>query len=107
MTNCYAILESLYIKQQQADGTIKLKPVDNDRLLGMVVFDNEEAAIDMVKDFQKDSIEVTDEAIIKQLPNVDELAGRLKYYNISQMRNTVVTYKVMTISILKSKPMIK
>lgn len=106
MANCYAILESLYIKQQ-VDGAIKLKPVDNDRLLGMVVFDNEEAAIDMVKDFQKDSIEVTDESIIKQLPNVDELAGRLKYYNISQMRNTVVTYKVMTISILKSKPMIK
>lgn len=107
MANCYAILESLYIKKQQADGTIKLKPVDNDRLLGMVVFDNEEAAIDMVKDFQKDSIEVTDEAIIRQLPNVDELAGRLKYYHISQMRNTVVTYKVMAISILKSKPMIK
>lgn len=106
MANCYAILESLYIKQQ-IDDKIKLKPVDNDRLLGMVVFDNEEAAIDMVKDFQKDSIEVTDEAIIKQLPNVDELAGRLKYYSISQMRNTVVTYKVMTISILKSKPMIK
>lgn len=106
MANCYAILESLYIKQQ-VDDAIKLKPVDNDRLLGMVVFDNEEAAIDMVKDFQKDSIEVTDEAIIKQLPNVDELAGRLKYYSISQMRNTVVTYKVMAISILKSKPMIK
>lgn len=106
MTTCYAILESLYIKQQ-VDDAIKLKPVDNDRLLGMVVFDNEEAAIDMVKDFQKDSIEVTDEAIIKQLPNVDELAGRLKYYSISQMRNTVVTYKVMAISILKSKPMIK
>lgn len=106
MANCYAILESLYIKQQ-VDGKIKLKPVDNDRLLGMVVFDNEEAAIDMAKDFQKDSIEVTDEAIIKQLPNVDELAGRLKYYSISQMRNTVVTYKVMAISILKSKPMIK
>ena len=106
MANCYAILESLYIKKQ-VDDTIKLKPVDNDRLLGMVVFDNEEAAIDMVKDFQKDSIEVTDEAIIKQLPNVDELAGRLKYYNVSQMRNTVVTYKVMAISILKSKPMIK
>lgn len=107
MANCYAILESLYIKQQQTDGIIKLKPVDNDRLLGMVVFDNEEAAIDMVKDFQKDSTEVTDEAIIKQLPNVDELAGRLKYYSISQMRNTVATYKVMAISILKSKPMIK
>lgn len=106
MTTCYAILESLYIKQQ-VDDAIKLKPVDNDRLLGMVVFDNEEAAIDMVKDFQKDSIELTDEAIIKQLPNVDELAGRLKYYSISQMRNTVVTYKVMAISILKSKPMIK
>ena len=106
MTTCYAILESLYIKQQ-VDDAIKLKPVDNDRLLGMVVFDNEEAAIDMVKDFQKDSIEVTDEAIIKQLPNIDELAGRLKYYSISQMRNTVVTYKVMAISILKSKPMIK
>lgn len=106
MTNCYAILESLYIKQQ-VDDRIKLKPVDNDRLLGMVVFDNEEAAIDMVKDFQKDSTEVTDEAIIKQLPAVDELAGRLKYYSISQMRNTVVTYKVMAISILKSKPMIK
>lgn len=106
MTNCYAILESLYIKQQ-VDDTIKLKPVDNDRLLGMVVFDNEEAAIDMVKDFQKDSIEVTDEVIIRQLPNVDELAGRLKYYSISQMRNTIVTYKVMAISILKSKPMIK
>ena len=106
MANCYAILESLYIKQQ-VDGKIKLKPVDNDRLLGMVVFDNEEAAIDMAKDFQKDSIEVTDEAIIKQLPNVDELAGRLKYYSISQMRNTIVTYKVMAISILKSKPMIK
>lgn len=107
MANCYAILESLYIKQQQADGIIKLKPVDNDRLLGMVVFDNEEAAIDMVKDFQKDSIEVTDEAIIKLLPNVDELVGRLKYYRICQLRNTVVTYKVMAISILKSKPMIK
>jgi hypothetical protein len=106
MANCYAILESLYIKQQ-VDGKIKLKPVDNDRLLGMVVFDNEEATIDMAKDFQKDSIEVTDEVIIKQLPNVDELAGRLKYYSISQMRNTVVTYKVMAISILKSKPMIK
>lgn len=106
MATCYAILESLYIKQQ-VDDTIKLKHVDNDRLLGMVVFDNEEAAIDMVKDFQKDSIEVTDEAIIRQLPNVDELAGRLKYYSISQMRNTVVTYKVMAISILKSKPMIK
>lgn len=107
MAECYAILESLYIKQQQADGTIKLKPVDNDRLLGMVVFNNEEAAIDMVKDFQKDSIEVTDEEIIKRLPNVDELAGRLKYYSISHLRNTVVTYKVMAISILKSKPMIK
>lgn len=107
MGKCYAILESLYIKQQQADGTIKLKPVDNDRLLGMVVFDNEEAAIDMVKDFQKDSIEVTDEEIIKRLPNVDELTGRLKYYHICQLRNTVVTYKVMAISILKSKPMIK
>lgn len=107
MDKCYVILESLYIKQQQADGAIKLKPVDNDRLLGMVVFDNEEAAIDMVKDFQKDSIEVTDEEIIKRLPNVDELAGRLKYYRICQLRNTVVTYKVMTISILKSKPMIK
>ena len=106
MAECYAILESLYIKQQ-VDDTIKLKPVDNDRLLGMVVFDNEEAAIDMVKDFQKDSIEVTDEAIIRQLPNVDELAGRLKYYNIYQLRNTVVTYKVMAISILKSKPMVK
>lgn len=106
MANCYAILESLYIKQQ-VDDTIKLKPVDNDRLLGMVVFDNEEAAIDMVKDFQKDSIEVTDEEIIKRLPNVDELVGRLKYYRICQLRNTVVTYKVMTISILKSKPMIK
>lgn len=106
MANCYAILESLYIKQQ-VDGKIKLKPVDNDRLLGMVVFDNEEAAIDMAKDFQKDSIEVTDEEIIKRLPNVDELAGRLKYYSISQMRNSVVTYKVMAISILKSKPMIK
>ena len=107
MSECYTILESLYIKQQQADGTIKLKPVDNDRLLGMVVFDNEEAAIDMVKDFQKDSIEVTDEEIIKRLPNVDELAGRLKYYRIFQLRNTVVTYKVMAISILKSNPMIK
>ena len=106
MTNCYAILESLYIKQQ-VDDTIKLKPVDNDRLFGMVVFDNEEAAIDMVKDLRKDSVEVTDEEIIKRLPNVDELAGRLKYYSISQMRNTVVTYKVMAISILKSKPMIK
>lgn len=106
MAKCYAILESLYIKQK-VDDKIKLKPIDNDRLLGMVVFDNEEAAIDMVKDFQKDSIEVTDEAIIKQLPNVDELAGRLKYYSISQMRNTVVTYKVMAISILKSKPMVK
>lgn len=106
MAKCYAILESLYIKQQ-VDGTIKLKPVDNDRLLGMVVFDNEEAAIDMVKDFQKDSIEVTDEEIIKRLPNVDELAGRLKYYSIYQFRNTVVTYKVMAISILKSKPMVK
>lgn len=106
MANCYAILESLYIKQQ-IDDKIKLKPVDNDRLLGMVVFDNEEAAIDMVKDFQKDSIEVTDESIIRQLPNVDELAGRLKYYSIYQLRNTVVTYKVMAISILKSKPMVK
>lgn len=106
MAECYAILESLYIKQQ-VDDTIKLKPVDNDRLFGMVVFDNEEAAIDMVKDLRKDSVEVTDEEIIKRLPNVDELAGRLKYYSISQMRNTVVTYKVMAISILKSKPMIK
>lgn len=106
MAECYAILESLYIKQQ-VDDTIKLKPVDNDRLFGMVVFDNEEAAIDMVKDLLKDSIEVTDEEIIKRLPNVDELAGRLKYYHISQIRNTVVTYKVMAISILKSKPMVK
>jgi len=106
MAECYAILESLYIKQQ-VDDTIKLKPVDNDRLFGMVVFDNEEAAIDMVKDLRKDSVEVTDEEIIKRLPNVDELAGRLKYYSISQMRNTVITYKVMAISILKSKPMIK
>lgn len=103
MANCYAILESLYIKQQ-IDDKIKLKPVDNDRLLGMVVFDNEEAAIDMVKDFQKDSIEVTDESIIRQLPNVDELAGRLKYYRICQLRNTVVTYKVMAIDILKTTP---
>lgn len=106
MAECYAILESLYIKQQ-VDDTIKLKPVDNDRLLGMVVFDNEKAAIDMVEDFQKDGTEVTDEAIIKQLPAVDELAGRLKYYSIYQLRNTVVTYKVMAISILKSKPMVK
>lgn len=106
MTNCYAILESLYIKQQ-VDDTIKLKPVDNDRLFGMVVFDNEEAVIDMVKDLRKDSVEVTDEEIIKRLPNVDELAGRLKYYSIYQLRNTVVTYKVMAISILKSKPMVK
>lgn len=106
MANCYAILESLYIKQQ-VDGKIKLKPVDNDRLFGMVVFDNEEAAIDMVKDLRKDSVEVTDEEIIKRLPNVDELAGRLKYYSIYQLRNTVVTYKVMAISILKSKPMVK
>lgn len=106
MAECYAILESLYIKQQ-VDDTIKLKPVDNDRLFGMVVFDNEEAAIDMVKDLRKGSVEVTDEEIIKRLPNVDELAGRLKYYNIYQLRNTVVTYKVMAISILKSKPMIK
>lgn len=106
MTTCYTILESLYIKQQ-VDDTIKLKPVDNDRLFGMVVFDNEEAAIDMVKDLRKDSVEVTDEEIIKRLPNVDELAGRLKYYSIYQLRNTVVTYKVMAISILKSKPMVK
>lgn len=106
MAECYAILESLYIKQQ-VDDTIKLKPVDNDRLFGMVVFDNEEAAIDMVKDLRKDSVEVTDEEIIKRLPNVDELAGRLKYYDIYQLRNTVVTYKVMAISILKSKPMVK
>ena len=106
MAECYAILESLYIKQQ-VDDTIKLKPVDNDRLFGMVVFDNEEAAIDMVKDLRKDSVEVTDEEIIKRLPNVDELAGRLKYYSIYQLRNTVVTYKVMVISILKSKPMVK
>lgn len=106
MAECYAILESLYIKQQ-VDDTIKLKPVDNDRLFGMVVFDNEEAAIDMVKDLRKDSVEVTDEEIIKRLPNVDELAGRLKYYSIYQFRNTVVTYKVMAISILKSKPMVK
>lgn len=107
MAICYAILESLYIKQQQVDGTIKLKPVDNDRLFGMVVFDNEEAAIDMVKDLHKDGTEVTDKEIIKRLPNADELAGRLKYYHISQIRNTVVTYKVMAISILKSKPMVK
>lgn len=106
MATCYAILESLYIKQQ-VDGVIKLKPVDNDRLFGMVVFDNEEAAIDMVKDLRKGSVEVTDEEIIKRLPNVDELAGRLKFYNIYQLRNTVVTYKVMAISILKSKPMVK
>lgn len=106
MAECYAILESLYIKQQ-VNYTIKLKPVDNDRLFGMVVFDNEEAAIDMVKDLRKDSVEVTDEEIIKRLPNVDELAGRLKYYSIYQLRNTVVTYKVMAISILKSKPMVK
>ena len=106
MAECYAILESLYIKQQ-VDDTIKLKPVDNDRLFGMVVFDNEEAAIDMVKDLRKDSVEVTNEEIIKRLPNVDELAGRLKYYSIYQLRNTVVTYKVMAISILKSKPMVK
>lgn len=106
MAECYAILESLYIKQQ-VDDTIKLKPVDNDRLFGMVVFDNKEAAIDMVKDLRKDSVEVTDEEIIKRLPNVDELAGRLKYYSIYQLRNTVVTYKVMAISILKSKPMVK
>ena len=106
MAECYAILESLYIKQQ-VDDTIKLKPVDNDRLFGMVVFDNEEAAIDMVKDLRKDSVEVTDEEIIKRLQNVDELAGRLKYYSIYQLRNTVVTYKVMAISILKSKPMVK
>ena len=106
MAECYVILESLYIKQQ-VDDTIKLKPVDNDRLFGMVVFDNEEAAIDMVKDLRKDSVEVTDEEIIKRLPNVDELAGRLKYYSIYQLRNTVVTYKVMAISILKSKPMVK
>ena len=106
MAECYAILERLYIKQL-VDDTIKLKPVDNDRLFGMVVFDNEEAAIDMVKDLRKDSVEVTDEEIIKRLPNVDELAGRLKYYSIYQLRNTVVTYKVMAISILKSKPMVK
>lgn len=106
MADCYVVLESLYIKYPIDDG-IKLKPVDNDRLFGMVAFENEEAAIDMVKDLRKGSTEVTDEAILKQLPNVDDLAGRLKYYHIYQLRNTVVTYKVMNISILKSNPMVK
>lgn len=104
--NCYVVLESFYVKYIIGN-EVKLKPVDMDRLFGMVAFENEEAAIDMVKGMEKDGIEVTDEAIINQLPNVDELGSRLRYYHISRLRNTIITYKVMNISILKSNPMTK
>lgn len=103
---CYAILETMYIKYL-IGGEVKLKPVDTDRLLGMVVFETEEAAIDMAKDFQNRTTEVTDDIILKQLPNVDDLAGRLKYYYVFELENVVMVHKVMAIDILKSKPMVK
>ncbi len=107
MTYYYAVLESLFIKKKQVDGIVKLEPAENDRLFGMTIFDNEEAAIGMAKDLHKDGTEVTDEVIIKQLPPIDGLGSHLIYYNISQLGNTVVAYKVVKINILKSKITIK
>lgn len=106
MDNCYVILESMYIKYPIGD-EIKLKYIESDHLFGMVAYENEEAAIDMAKDLQTNGTEVADEEILKQLPDVDVLGDSLKYYSVSQLENTVITYKVMAISILKSKPMIK
>lgn len=106
MDKCYVVLESLYIKYPIGD-EIKLKHVETDHLFGMVAYENEEAAIDMAKDLQTNGTEVTDEEILKLLPNVDVLADSLKYYHVSQLENTVITYKVMAINILKSKPVIK
>lgn len=107
MTYYYAVLESLFIKKKQVNDAIKLEPVDNDRLFSMTIFDNEEAAISMAKDLHKDGSEVTDESIIKQLPPVNGLGSNLIYYNISQLRNAVVAYKVVKINISKSKITIK
>lgn len=73
----------------------------------MVAYENEEAAIDMAKDLQTNGTEVTDEEILKQLPDVDVLGDSLKYYSVNKLENTVITYKVMNINILKSKPVIK
>lgn len=106
MDNCYVILESMYIKYPIGD-EFKLKHVETDHLFGMVAYENEEAAIDMAKDLQTNGTEVADEKILKQLPDVDVLGDSLKYYSISQLENTVITYKVMDINILKSKPVIK
>lgn len=106
MDNCYVILESMYIKYPIGD-ELKLKHVETDHLFGMVAYENEEAAIDMAKDLQNNGTEVTDEEILEQLPNVDALGDNLKYYHVSQLENTVITYKVMAINIIKSKPVIK
>ena len=106
MDNCYVILESMYIKYPIGD-ELKLKHVETDHLFGMVVYENEEAAIDMAKDLQSNGTEVTDEEILEQLPNVDALGDNLKYYRVSQLENMVITYKVMAINIIKSKPIIK
>ena len=106
MDNCYVILESMYIKYPIGE-EIQLKHRESDHLFGMVAYENEEAAIDMAKDLQTNGTEVTDEEILKQLPDVDVLGDSLKYYSISQLENTVITYKVMAINILKSKPVIK
>lgn len=105
MDNCYVILESMYIKYL-IGGELKLKHIESDHLFGMVAYENEEAAIDMAKDLQTNGTEV-DEEILKQLPDVDVLGDSLKYYSVSQLENTVITYKVMAINILKSKPVIK
>ena len=103
MDNCYVVLESMYIKYPIGN-ELKLKHAESDHLFGMVAYENEEAAIDMAKDLQTNGNEVTDEEILKQLPNVDALGDSLKYYSVSQLENTVITYKVMSINILKSKP---
>ena len=78
--------------------------VKNDRLLGIVAYATEETAIEMVEYLQKSAKEVTDENILHKLPNVDELAGRLRYYKIFEMENVIATYKVMAIDILKTTP---
>lgn len=106
MDKCYVILESLFIKDNQ-DGNIRLKQLDCDNLFGMVAYATEEAAIDMAKSLQKSAKEVTDEDIIHKLPNVAELDGRLKYHKAFEMKNVVVTHKVIAIDILKSTPIMK
>ena len=105
MNKCYVILESLYTKPWFIFGEdYKLKQLDNDRLLGIVAYATEEAAIEMVESLQKSAKEVTDENILHKLPNVDELAGRLRYYKVLEMENVIATYKVMAIDILKTTP---